>query len=61
MLYKLCCILDVDECATFMNNCDQLNGICNNTEGSFECSCSAGYSGDGITCSSESIIVHGYE
>lgn len=48
-------LLDIDECTnSTMNNCDPNNGNCTNTEGGFNCSCNAGYSGDGITCISES-------
>ena len=54
-------VLDIDECATERDNCDRLNGICNNTEGSFECSCNTGYIGDGISCSSESTNIHVYQ
>ncbi len=49
-------LLDIDECTnSTMNNCDLNNGNCTNTEGGFNCSCNAGYSGDGTTCISESI------
>ena len=42
---------DIDECATDADNCDDTNGICTNTEGSFTCACNAGFNGDGVTCS----------
>ena len=29
------------------DNCDDERGTCNNIEGSFECSCKVGYTGDG--------------
>lgn len=47
--------LDINECddAT-MNNCDPINGNCNNTDGGFTCSCNPGYTGDGVNCSSKS-------
>ena len=32
------------------DNCDE-NAQCNNTEGSFTCSCHPGYTGDGTECS----------
>jgi len=55
--------LDIDECA--MNICSE-HAACNNTEGSFNCSCNIGYHGDGFNCSGEfsdycfadSIVVH---
>ena len=42
-------ISDVDECLQ-PNTCDQF-AICNNTEGSFECMCIEGYTGNGLNCS----------
>ena len=41
---------DVDECATSNGGCAQL---CNNTDGSYECSCGPGFTlnSDGNTCS----------
>ena len=47
----LCCfIVDDDECVGNAAGCDP-NAECLNTEGSFLCTCNAGYSGDGFTCS----------
>ena len=43
--------IDIDECATDADNCDDTNGICTNTEGSFTCACNTGFNGDGVTCS----------
>ena len=46
-----------------VNECNESNGgcshICNNTEGSFECSCSDGYEldSDGATCLGTDVIV----
>ena len=41
--------IDVDECSTLNGGCNQ---TCSNTFGSFECSCSAGYTlaGNVIDC-----------
>ena len=39
--------LDIDECVSGEDNCDDERGYCNNSEGGFECSCRVGYSGDG--------------
>ncbi len=41
--------LDSDECTIKIDNCSR-NGMCNNTEGSFNCTCKPGFSGDGINC-----------
>ena len=47
---------DVDECATSNGGCEQ---ICNNTIGSFYCSCDAGYQldGNGLNCTGEFSVV----
>jgi hypothetical protein len=42
--------LDIDECDTGLHDCDQLNANCNNTEGSFLCTCKESYFGDGKKC-----------
>ncbi|XP_060593354.1 fibrillin-1-like [Ruditapes philippinarum] len=43
---------DIDECTANTDNCDDTNGGCTNTAGSFTCSCNAGYNleADGFTC-----------
>ena len=40
---------DVDECEIGSNACNT-NATCDNTEGSYICSCKEGFTGDGITC-----------
>jgi hypothetical protein len=45
-LHKI--IIDVNECVT-ESPC-HANGTCNNTEGSYTCTCNNGYSGDGFLC-----------
>ena len=42
-------IVDIDECLT-SQPC-HANATCNNTVGSYLCSCDLGYSGDGMKCS----------
>ena len=45
---------DVDECAMGIDNCDS-NAECMNTEGSFNCTCNPGYTGDGLLCNGMAI------
>ncbi|XP_068706633.1 uromodulin-like isoform X2 [Montipora foliosa] len=40
---------DVDECTASLPVCHE-NATCNNTLGSYQCTCKAGYAGDGKTC-----------
>ena len=40
---------DDDECALDTDDCDA-NAVCTDTDGSYECACNDGYSGDGFTC-----------
>ncbi|XP_072048686.1 uncharacterized protein [Amphiura filiformis] len=42
--------LNDDECLT--SPCDS-NAACSNNPGSFECTCNAGFSGDGLTCTDD--------
>jgi len=48
-------VLDVDECSSNSHSCD-VNAVCSNTPGSHNCSCKAGFSGDGKSCTGELII-----
>ena len=49
----VCLYTDIDECATGMDSCNE-SADCIDTEGSYDCMCYAGYSGDGFSCESES-------
>ena len=40
---------DIDECANGQHRCD-VNAVCNNTQGSYNCTCKDGFHGDGINC-----------
>ena len=40
---------DINECETGKLHCDS-NGFCNNTKGSYICTCKPGYSGNGVNC-----------
>ena len=49
----MCCssfpnFVDTNECST-VSPC-HANATCNNTEGSYTCTCDSGYSGDGVSC-----------
>ena len=50
------CILfsDLDECSASIPVCDA-NADCKNTAGSYRCTCKAGFTGDGKTCSGKSL------
>ena len=49
--------LDIDECSTVADICD-INAVCKNTQGSYTCTCKAGYTGDGQTCSGKIFCVY---
>ena len=50
-------VVDIDECATDIDNCD-INADCTNIEGSYTCTCRNLYFGDGLSCSSKILIVN---
>lgn len=41
--------VDLNECTMNTHNCNA-NNYCNNTLGSFTCTCKPGFSGNGISC-----------
>ncbi|XP_015751579.1 PREDICTED: uncharacterized protein LOC107331498 isoform X2 [Acropora digitifera] len=43
------CEKDIDECSSAANECHQ-NASCQNTEGSYNCTCKDGFEGDGKNC-----------
>ena len=45
--------LDIDECSS--DPCHS-NATCNNTVGSFTCTCVSGYTGDGFQCIGKQIL-----
>ncbi|XP_067047317.1 uncharacterized protein [Acropora muricata] len=44
------CENDIDECSSAANECHQ-NALCQNTKGSYNCTCKDGFEGDGKNCS----------
>ena len=46
--------LDINECLPD-SPCHE-NATCNNTEGSYMCTCDSGYSGDGFTCNGRTLM-----
>ena len=42
-------LTDIDECRNITAPC-HANATCNNTDGSYTCTCNDGYSGDGVNC-----------
>ena len=42
-------LADINECIEGTSNCSA-DAVCNNTEGSYNCTCKQGYYGDGNIC-----------
>ena len=59
MLYNLMISLilstDINECISGSAECHD-NATCTNSDGSYECTCDIGFSGDGFNCTSEIIV-----
>lgn len=49
---RLKVITDINECYTGLHDCDE-NAVCNNTIGSFTCSCKSSFFGNGRECRSK--------
>ena len=42
---------DIDECNLGIHDCAE-DAMCTDSDGSYTCTCNAGYTGDGKTCTS---------
>ncbi|CAH3041211.1 unnamed protein product, partial [Porites lobata] len=49
---------DINECETGKHHCDS-NAFCNNTKGSYICTCKPGYNGNGVNCTDVNECVTG--
>ena len=47
---------DINECTNGRAECHD-NASCTNTDGSYECTCDTGFTGDGFNCTSEIAII----
>ena len=52
-------ISDIDECDKGIHSCS-LNAVCNNTEGSYDCTCKPGYEEDGDDCTGNFFFQFGH-
>ena len=49
-------ILDIDECSADSSPCDD-NADCDNTDGSYSCTCKRGFTGNGTVCEGIPIVL----
>ena len=56
VFYVLLFTIDNNECTANTHNCHS-DATCNNTHGSFTCTCNAGFSGNGMTCTGKSCLL----
>ncbi|XP_022790339.1 uncharacterized skeletal organic matrix protein 5-like [Stylophora pistillata] len=54
------CDEDIDECAYGTYTCNA-DAVCNNTKGSYRCTCKPGYNGDGNVCNTASTCKEAFE
>ena len=53
----VCIHVDIDECLRELDDCDA-NATCTNTNGSYECQCIMGFTGDGKDCFRKFLLKH---
>ena len=49
-------ISDINECETAIHNCSS-DAVCNNTRGSFNCTCKPGYAEVGSNCTGTTLLL----
>ena len=49
LIFQFFVISDIDECSEGIHEC-HVNATCNNTQGSYTCTCFRGYVGNGKYC-----------
>ena len=54
LLFVLLLFLDIDECLS--TPCDP-NASCLDNQGSYDCQCNSGYSGNGFTCAGKQVYI----
>ena len=54
IIYEQILTSDVDECFNNTHDCDE-HAFCNDTDGSYNCTCLRGYRGDGFNCNSKQL------
>ena len=52
-------VSDINKCEGGTHNCSS-NAVCNNTKGSYNCTCKPGYEGDGDNCTGNSFITSSF-
>ena len=48
-MHSIYYLADANECETGKHHCDS-NAYCNNTEGSYNCTCKPEFTGNGVNC-----------
>ena len=52
-------VLDINECLTGSHDCSN-NAECVNLDGTFQCKCNAGFTGDGHLCHGNCLFIYIY-
>ena len=57
MLMHAFAFQDIDECELESDDCHDEYGTCENTDGNYTCYCKSGFTGNGVICESNELIV----